>query len=166
MELSYIHRCSLNGKPWTACKRWNPTTANAIEISNETDKRRKLQKGCQQQFDYCDMSTAVWLPWRGNTCKQNPNLSGYNWLDAKQIHNAWPHRHVHDIHLLMACLDVLDEDILGWKGFACACYINAMKFGQVLECWALTLGNCCHHRLVVFKTLENKARVNHTLTNS
>ena len=114
-------------------------------------------------------STAVWLPRQKDSCNQSPNLSGCDGLDAEQIQDTWPHRHwqslVHDITLLMACLDVLNEDILGWKGFAYAHDVNAMKFCQMLKFRAIALGNYCHHRLVVFKALKNEAGVNHTLTN-
>ena len=82
----------------------------------------------------------------------------------------WPDRHwqslVHDICLLMACTDVLDEDILHRKGFTSACDIDAMEFGQMLEFRAEALGNYCQHCLVILIDLKHKSGRNQFLANS
>ena len=65
----------------------------------------------------------------------------------------WPDRHwqslVHDICLLMACTDVLDEDVLHREGFASARYVDAMEFGQMFEFRAVALGAYRQQCLVI-----------------
>ena len=83
-----LERRALNGVQHTETRRQQMQLGTQIKLTSYGS----FQKVCQQQFGYCDVSTAVWLLWQEDSCKQSPNLSGCNGLDAKQTQNAQGHK--------------------------------------------------------------------------